>query len=77
MATREPKKRRRDRGDGSITWDKINKCYTGRISLGYKGDGTRNRPTVRGRTKTEVKEKLDAAARGDQRRRPPSSHLHS
>jgi len=34
MATREPKKRRRDRGDGSITWDKINKCYTGRISLG-------------------------------------------
>jgi integrase len=60
MATREPKKRRRDRGDGSITWDKINKCYTGRISLGYSGDGARNRPTVRGRTKTEVKEKLDA-----------------
>jgi integrase len=59
MATREPKKRRRDRGDGSITWDKVNKCYTGRISLGYSGDGTRNRPTVRGRTKTEVKEKLD------------------
>ena len=43
----------------SITWDKINKCYVGRISLGYNGDGTRNRPTVRGRTKTEVKEKLD------------------
>ena len=59
MATREPKKRRRDRGDGSVTWDKVNKCYTGRLSLGYKGDGTRDRPTVRGRTKTEVKEKLD------------------
>jgi integrase len=59
VATREPKKRRRDRGDGSITWDKINKCYTGRLSLGYNGGGTRNRPTVRGRTKTEVKEKLD------------------
>jgi integrase len=59
MATREPKKRRRDRGDGSITWDKINKCYTGRISLGFNGDGTRNRPSVRGKTKAEVKDKLD------------------
>jgi integrase len=59
MATREPKKRRRDRGDGSITWDKINKCYTARISLGFNGDGTRNRPSVRGKTRTEVKEKLD------------------
>lgn len=57
--TREPKKRRRDRGDGTIAWDEANKCYVGRISLGYNHDGTRNRPTVWGRTKTEVKEKLD------------------
>ena len=38
---------------------KVNKCYVGRISLGYNRDGTRNRPTVWGKTKTEVKEKLE------------------
>ena len=59
MGTQEPKRRRRDRGDGTVAWDKVNKCYVGRISLGYNRDGTRNRPTVWGRTKTEVKEKLD------------------
>jgi basic membrane lipoprotein Med (substrate-binding protein (PBP1-ABC) superfamily) len=53
-------KRRRDRGDGTIAWDKVNKCYVGKISLGYKADGkTRNRPSVRGKTKAEVKDKLD------------------
>ena len=60
MPAQEPKKRRRDRGDGTVWQDKINKCYVGSISLGYSGDGARNRPTVRGRTKTEVKDKLDA-----------------
>jgi integrase len=59
VATQEPKKRRRDRGDGTIAWDKVNKCYIGSISLGYNDDGTRNRPSVRGKTKTEVKDKLD------------------
>lgn len=32
--------------------------YTGAISLGFKPDGKRNRPKRKGRTKTEVKEKL-------------------
>ena len=59
MGNQEPKRRRRDRGDGTVAWDKVNKCYVGRISLGYNRDGTRNRPTVWGRTKAEVKEKLD------------------
>ena len=59
MGTQGPKRRRRDRGDGTIAWDRVNKCYVGRISLGYNRDGTRNRPTVWGRTKTEVKGKLD------------------
>ena len=77
MATQEPKKRRRDRGDGTIAWDKINKCYVGKISLGFNSDGTRNRPSVRGKTKAEVKDKLDEAARGDQRRRPHPGQLHS
>src|ERR1700744_4439189 len=54
----EPKKRYRDHGDDGIHWDKINKCYVGTVSLGFK-DGKRVRRTVRGKTKTEVKDKLD------------------
>jgi integrase len=46
------------RGDGSIYWDEANKCYVGSISLGYKPDGTRNRPSVRGATQKEVRRKL-------------------
>jgi integrase len=59
MASEEPRKRRRDRGDGGITWDKANKCWVGTISIGYESDGVRNRPSVRGKTRTEVKDKLD------------------
>jgi integrase len=55
-----PKKRYRDHGDDGIHWDKINKCYMGTISLGFK-DGKRVRRTVRGKTKAEVKDKLDKA----------------
>ena len=55
----DSKKRRRDRGDDGIWWDKANKCYVGAVSLGFESDGKRNRPTVRGRTKAEVKEKLE------------------
>ena len=54
----EPKKRYRDHGDDGISWDKINKCYLGTISLGFK-DGKRVRRTVRGKTKAEVKDNLD------------------
>jgi len=53
-------KKRRERGDDGISWDKINKCYTGTVSLGTDGTGKRRRRTVRGKTKTEVKDKLDA-----------------
>src|SRR5260370_18325779 len=60
MATRTPKpKRRRERGDDGISWDKINKCYVGTISLGYGDTGKRVRRTARGKTKQEVKDKLD------------------
>jgi hypothetical protein len=59
VGTQEPKKRRRDRGDGTIAWEKINKCYVGKVSLGFNSDGTRNRPSVRGKTKAEVKDKLE------------------
>jgi hypothetical protein len=33
------KKRRRERGDHGISWDKTNKCYVGTISLGYDSSG--------------------------------------
>src|ERR1700685_1397852 len=60
MATRTPKpKRRRERGDDGISWDRVNKCYVGTISLGYDEAGKRLRRTARGKTKTEVKDKLD------------------
>jgi hypothetical protein len=60
VAARTPKpSRRRERGDDGIHWDKVNKCYQGTISLGYGDDGKRLRRTVRGKTKTEVKDKLD------------------
>jgi integrase len=60
VAARTPKpKLRRERGDDGISWDKVNKCYVGTISLGYGDTGKRVRRTVRGKTKQEVKGKLD------------------
>ena len=60
MASRTPKpKRRRGRGDDGISWDRANECYVGTISLGYDDTGKRLRRTVRGKTKQEVKDKLD------------------
>ena len=60
MGTSQPSeaRRRRERGDDGISWDKINNCYVGTVSLGYDGQGQRRRRTVRGRTKAEVKDKL-------------------
>ena len=55
----QPKKRRRERGDDGISWDKTNKAYIGTISLGHRPDGKRDRPTVRGKTKAQVKDRLD------------------
>jgi integrase len=55
----KPQRRRRDRGDDGIWWDRANHHYVGAVSLGFNGDGKRNRPTVRGQTRAEVKEKLD------------------
>ena len=59
MSTSSGPKRRRDRGDDGIHWDRVNKCYIGTISLGYGDDGKRLRRYARGKTKTEVKDKLD------------------
>jgi integrase len=54
-----PKKHRRERGDDGISWDKTNKSYIGTISLGHRPDGKRDRPTVRGKTKAQVKDRLE------------------
>ena len=55
----QPKKRYRDRGGDGISWDKTNKCYVGTISLGFTPEGKRVRRTARGRTKAEVRDRLD------------------
>jgi len=52
-------RKRRDRGDHGISWDKINKCYIGTLSLGYDSTGRRIRRTVTGKTKADVRAKLD------------------
>ena len=45
-------------GEDSIYYDRSRNRWTGTITVGWKPDGRRDRITVRGRTKTEVKDKL-------------------
>jgi integrase len=52
--------KRRARGEDSIYYDRSRDRWTGTITVGWKPDGRRDRITVRGKTKTEVKEKLRA-----------------
>ena len=52
--------KRRARGEDSIYYDRSRDRWTGTITVGWKPDGCRDRITVRGRTKTEVKDKLRA-----------------
>ena len=50
--------RRRARGEDSIFYDRSRNRWAGTITVGWKPDGRRDRIIVRGRTKTEVKDKL-------------------
>ena len=52
--------KRRARGEDSIFFAPSRKCWVGEITVGWKADGRRDRITVRGKTKTEVKDKLRA-----------------
>jgi integrase len=52
--------KRRARGEDSIYYDRSRDRWTGTITVGWKPDGRRGRITVRGKTKTEVKDKLRA-----------------
>ena len=50
---------RRGHGEGSVYRDAANGTWVGAISLGWRPDGSRVRRKVTGRTKTEVREKLN------------------
>jgi integrase len=50
--------KRRGHGEDSVYFDQANACWVGSVSLGYSPDGKRRRRTVRGHTKTEVRDKL-------------------
>jgi integrase len=50
--------KRRARGGDSIFYDRSRNRWAGTITVGWKPDGRRDRIIVRGRTKTEVKDKL-------------------
>jgi hypothetical protein len=50
--------KRRGHGEDSIYFDHSNHCWVASVSLGYSPDGKRRRRTVRGRTKTDVRDKL-------------------
>ena len=52
--------KRRARGEDSIYHDRSRTAGPGTITVGWKPDGRRDRIIVRGRTKTEVKDKLRA-----------------
>src|SRR6266567_3471835 len=49
--------KRRGRGEDSVYFDQANGYWVGSVSLGFSADGKRRRRTVRGRTKTEVRDK--------------------
>ena len=55
--------KRRARGEDSIFFAPSRGCWVGEITVGWKPDGRRDRITVRGKTKTEVKDKLRAKHR--------------
>ena len=52
--------KRRARGEDSIFFAPSRKCWVGEITVGWKPDGRRDRITVRGKTKTDVKNELRA-----------------
>ena len=64
--------KRRARGEDSIYYDRSRERWTGTITVGWKPDGRRDRIIVRGRTKTEFKDKLPSSrsARWLSARRP-------
>lgn len=50
--------RRRERGEGSLSWSESRQRWIGRVSVGYRPDGKRRIVTVSAKTKTEARDKL-------------------
>lgn len=50
---------KRGNGEGSIYFSDSKKRWVGQFTVGYKIDGTINRKTIYGKTRTEVKDKLN------------------
>jgi len=53
-------RQRRERGEGAIFYDEAKNRWVGQLDLGTDADGRRRRPKVFGRTRVEVRSKLDA-----------------
>ena len=68
--------KRRARGEDSVDYDRSRDRWAGTITVGWKPDGRRDRITVRGRTKTEVKDKLRAKHAERARRCPHTRQFH-
>lgn len=64
------KRARRGRGEGTIYFDEKKRLYVTQVSLGYDHEGKRIRPTVYGKTKREVQEKLVQLQQDAQSGRP-------
>jgi len=52
-------RQRRERGEGAIFYDATKDRWVGQLDLGTDADGRRRRPKVFGRTRAEVRSKLD------------------
>jgi hypothetical protein len=66
--------KRRGRGEDSVYFDQANGYWVGSVSLSFAPDGKRRRRTVRGRTKTKIRDALAQASRQRGRKpQPPST----
>ena len=59
MVQRTQPARRRENGQGAISFDSTAGCWIGLLDLGRDDTGHRSRTKVRGKTRTEVRDKLD------------------
>ena len=72
----ETKVSRRSRGEDAIYFAAARNRYVGSVSLGYGPDGKRIRRKVFGKTKQEVRDKAQGAARGAELGSQVLEHLH-
>lgn len=63
MGNERTGRKRRGRGEGGVHFDAKRELWVASVSLGYHGDGRRNRVTVYGKTKKEALAKADEEKR--------------